>query len=83
MTDKHTNNFAQSAHYHDDWRDNRFDDIMYTEQETADLRAEIAEQSAWLKDNADICLAEQAERGMSRDEARDYKFEQEQSYSRR
>jgi hypothetical protein len=80
MTDKHSNNFAQSPHYHGDWHGNRFDDIMYTEQQTAELRGEIAEQSEWLKDNADICLADKAEQAMSRSEARAWKYEQEQSY---
>jgi hypothetical protein len=77
MTDKPN---PMSRHFHEDWSDNRFDDIMMSEAVTAELRAEIAEQSAWLKDNADICLADDAERGMSRSEARAWKYEQEQSY---
>jgi hypothetical protein len=81
--DKHSNNFAQSPHYHGDWHGNRFDMLQGQElkQANEDIQAEIAEANERSKANpSDLMRGIEAEQAMSRSEARAYKFEQEQSY---
>ena len=81
--DKHSNNFAQSPHYHGDWHGNRFDMLQGQElkQANAEIQAEIVLGNQFIEANpSDLMRGIEAEQAMSRSEARAWKYEQEQSY---
>jgi hypothetical protein len=81
--DKHSNNFAQSPHYHGDWHGTRFDMLQGEQLKQANeaIQAEIAEANERSKANpSDLMRGIEAEQAMSRSEARAWKYEQEQSY---
>ena len=84
--DKHSNNFAQTVHYHGDWHDTRNFDMLQGEelkQANAEIQAEIVLGNQFIEANpSDLMRGIEAEQAMSRSEARAYKFEQEQQYRR-
>ena len=86
MTDKHSNNFAQSPHYHGDWHGNRFDMLQGEDLRKANeaIQAEIAEANERSKANpSDLMRGIEAEQAMSRSEAWAYKFEQDMQTTKR
>jgi hypothetical protein len=85
MTDKHSNNFAQAVHYHGDWHDNRYDMLQGEDlrKANAEMQADINELNERSNANpSDLMRGIEAEQAMSRSEARDWKYQQEQSYRR-
>jgi hypothetical protein len=86
MTDKHSNNFAQTVHYHGDWQDTRnFDMLQGQELKQANeaIQAEILLGNQFIEANpSDLMRGIEAEQAMSRSEAREYKYQQEQQYRR-
>jgi len=80
MSDKHTNNFAQSPHYHDDWNDNIGE--IYTPEELARFKAiEDAERASvaakprtWQDQDHLYKLQVWGGGGMTRSEERDNHF---------
>jgi hypothetical protein len=85
MTDKHSNNFAQAVHYHGDWHDNRYDMLQGEDlrKANAEMQADINELNERSNANpSDLMRGIEAEQAMSRSEARDWKYQQEQLYRR-
>ncbi len=87
MSDKHSNNFAQSKRYHDDW-DDRIGEIYDAEDLAyfADLERKERERVAknakpcQMNDRLNYGSLVWGGGGMTRSEERDQRFEDEQSY---
>jgi hypothetical protein len=80
MTDKPN---PMSRHFHEDWSDNRFDMLQGEDLRKANeaIQAEIVLGNQFIEANpSDLMRGIEAEQAMSRSEAREYKYQQEQSY---
>jgi len=74
-----------SRHFHEDWQDNRYDMLQGDDlrKANAEMQAENNKLNEHSNANpSDLMRGIEAEQAMSRSEARDWKYQQEQSYRR-